>query len=182
MTYRFLLFSQEVENFVMEIIAPASSSFLDIHNLILENCSYVLTGNHRFFLCNEDWKTQAKVYLSDDVHLSYDEDLYLMEDAILEDFIEEDYARIAYVYNVDEKKTLLLELVDKKFGETIEKAVVGRKKGVAPAQFDIEEDEVNDLQLDSSRQMPTDEDSDFDDSDDSFSEDELDMEGFELSE
>ena len=90
MTYRFLLFSQEVENFVMEIIAPASSSFLDIHNLILENCSYVLTGNHRFFLCNEDWKTQAKVYLSDDVHLSYDEDLYLMEDAILEDFIEED--------------------------------------------------------------------------------------------
>ena len=77
MTYRFLLFSQEVENFVMEIIAPASSSFLDIHNLILENCSYVLTGNHRFFLCNEDWKTQAKVYLSDDVNLSYDEDLYL---------------------------------------------------------------------------------------------------------
>jgi hypothetical protein len=71
----------------MEILAPASSSFLDIHNLILENCSYVLTGNHRFFLCNEDWKTQAKVYLSDDVNLSYDEDLYLMEDAILEDFI-----------------------------------------------------------------------------------------------
>jgi hypothetical protein len=68
------------------------------------------------------------------------------------------------------------------FGETIEKAVVGRKKGVAPAQFDIEEDEVNDPQLDSSKQIPADEDSDFDDSDDSFSEDELDMEGFELSE
>ena len=41
---------------------------------------------------------------------------------------------------------------------------------------------MNDLQLDSSKQIPTDEDSDFDDSDDSFSEDELDMEGFELSE
>lgn len=182
MTYRFLLFSQEVEDFVMEIIAPASSSFLDIHNLILENCSYTLTGNHRFFLCNEDWKTQARVYLTDDVRLSYDEDLYLMEDAILEDFIEEDYARIAYVYNVDEKKTLLLELVEKKFGETVENALVSRKKGTAPVQFDLEDEETLEVAQDTSKVIPVEEDNDDEDSDASFSEDELDMEGFEFSE
>ena len=182
MTYRFIAFSEEVENFVMEIKAPPSASFLELHKLILKTCNYSEQENHQFLICDENWRVKKKVHLTDSGSSSLDEDLYLMESTFLEDFIEEDYARIAYVYNVDEKKTLLLELVDKKFGETIEKAVVGRKKGVAPAQFDIEEDEVNDLQLDSSKQMPTDEDSDFDDSDDSFSEDELDMEGFELSE
>ena len=181
MTYRFLLFSEEVESFVMEIKAPSSSTFLELHTLIQDSCGYFEDDNHVFLICNEAWKVKNKVYLKDTDSIGMDEDLYLMDNTILEDFIEENGQHIAYVYNMGDKKTLLLEMVEEIFGEKVEKLIVSRRKGTPPMQFELIEDVALPVVP---PVVPTNDESDAADADDSgmFSEDELDMEGFEVNE
>ena len=182
MTYRFIAFSEEVENFVMEIKAPPSASFLELHKLILKTCNYSEQENHQFLICDENWRVKEKVHLSDSGSSSLDEDLYLMEDTFLEDFIEEEGQHIAYIYDVTAKKTLLIEHTENIFGEKAEKAFVRRQKGSAPAQFD--EDDTTTTAATTATIPPLAEEQAEDDpyADDSFAEDEIDMEGFEVTE
>ena len=181
MTYRFLLFSEEVENFVMEIKAPSSATFHELQTLIQNSCGYTEDDNHMFLICNEAWKVKDKVYLRDTDSMGMDEDLYLMDNTILEDFIEGNGQHIAYVYNMCDKKTLLLEMVEEIFGEKTDKPIVSRRKGTPPVQFEVMEEIVLPV---SSPVVPANDDPDSLDADDSgvFSEDELDMEGFEVNE
>ena len=58
MTYRILVFSEEEENFVIEIMASPSTTFHELHTLIMEACEYTETGNHQFLICNEAWKVK----------------------------------------------------------------------------------------------------------------------------
>lgn len=182
MTYRLLLFSEEVENFVMEIMAPPSATFHELHTLILNECAYTEKGNHRFLICDEGWKVKEKIHLHDSGKTCYDEDLYLMEDAILDDFIEENGQHIAYVYDTEAKSTFLLDLVETIFGEKAEKAYVRRRKGTPPAQFE-ESFEIPAIEtMHASQTVITEPEKDDITDDDSFSEDEIDTEGFEVSE
>lgn len=199
MVHRFLLFCEEVENFVMEIKAPSTSTFKQLHDLIIDSCGYIESGNHRFLLCDEDWRVQKKIYLHEKKNGGYDEDLLLMEDCYLEDYIEEEGQRIAYAYDMVGKRTFLMELVENIYGEKLSAPIVSRKKGVAPEQFELPE--IEEIPHPSPRQLdgsingialppqggwgvvPED---DQDDSnfygDDSFEDEEIDMEGFEVEE
>lgn len=187
MTYRLLLFSEEVENFVMEIMAPPSATFQELHELILKECSYTEKGNHRFLICNESWKAKEKIHLHDPGKTGYDEDLFLMKDAILDDFIEGNGQHIAYVYDTEAKSTFLLDLVETIFGEKAENVYVRRRKGTPPPQsandYSIPEIETAATQSSSAINATeaTDAEEDIID-DDSFDTDEIDAEGFEVSE
>ena len=55
MTQRLTLFSQEVEDFVLELKIDADATFLDLHNLIQEACDYHDRHNHSFLICDEEW-------------------------------------------------------------------------------------------------------------------------------
>ncbi len=178
MTYRFLLFSEEEEHFVMEVFAPVSATFHELHSLILNECSYIEKGNHRFLLCDEWWKAKEKIHLHDSGNTGYDEDLYLMHDAVLDDFIEESGQHIAYVYDTETKGTFLLELTEIIFGETEEKAYIGRRKGTPPPQFKASDEEADAGTAATPQTVIPEPEAD----DSTFSEDELDAEGFEVSE
>ena len=52
MTHRFILFSQEVKNFVIEIKASPQSTFRQLHDIIQSHCQYVESGNHHFLICD----------------------------------------------------------------------------------------------------------------------------------
>lgn len=182
MTYRFLLFSEEVENFVMEIISPSSATFHELHALIQESCGYVEDDNHVFLVCDEAWKVKEKVYLRDTASIGMDEDIYLMESTILDEFIEEEGQHMAYLYDGASKKTLLLEMVESIFGEKADKAYVSRRKGVPPCQFEhVGEEPVVPMVP---QTVPSNDETEVSDTDDTglFMEDELDMEGFEVNE
>lgn len=182
MTHRFLLFSEEEANFVMEIMAPPSTTFLELHTLIHKSCSYDVEGNHLFLICNEDWKVKEKIHLNDVASMDYDEDIFLMKDSILEDFIEEEGQHMAYIYETGAKKKLLIELVENIFGEKAEKAFVSRQKGTPPVQF--EETPARQTPSEATSTPTTTDEQTGDDpyTDDSFNEDEIDMEGFEVTE
>ena len=54
MTLRLTLFSQEVEDFVVEIKIDAEATFADLHRLILADCGYQEIDGQKFLLCDED--------------------------------------------------------------------------------------------------------------------------------
>lgn len=182
MTYRFILFSEEEEEFVMEIIAPSSTTFFDLHSLIQESCDYKDNGNHLFLVCDDEWKVQEKVYLYDDKTIGFDEDIFLMKNTILEDFIEEAGQHVAYIYDILRKSKFLIELVENMFGENVENPYVRRKKGLPPSQFS---DEENFVVLESSSPSIKTDDAPFETEEynsDDFEEGELDTDGFEVKE
>lgn len=183
MTHRFILFSEETENFVMEIKASPSTSFLDLHNLILRECGYQEQKTHTFLICNDNWKVQERIHLNDTGSIDYDEDLYIMEDTALEDIIEEEGQKIAYFYDEGGHKLFLMELVENIFGEKVEHAYVSRRKGTPPAQ--VAEEQATEPDNTANTQESSNSNEENEDTvsgNDSFAEDELDMEGFEITE
>lgn len=182
MTHRFLIFSEEQANFVMEIMAPPSTTFHELHTLIMDSCGYFESGNHLFLICNEEWKVKQKIHLNDVASMDYDEDIFLMESSILEDFIEEEGQHMAYIYEPGTKKKFLIELVENIFGEKAEKAFIRRQKGTAPAQFN--EEPILPAQTEVAPATTNNDEQASEDAyiDDSFNEDEIDMEGFEVTE
>ena len=114
------MFCEEEPNFVMEIMASPSTSFHELHTLIHKTCGYEENGDHLFLICNEDWKVKEKIHLHDTASIGYDEDFFLMENSILEDFIEEEGQHMAYIYETSARKKFLIELVENIFGEMTE--------------------------------------------------------------
>ena len=110
-----------------------------------------------------------------------------MESTFLEDFIDEEGQRIAYIYDITTKKSLLIEHIENIFGEKVEQAFVSRQKGFAPLQSSEEFTFISDKSIITAIEGNTAEqaieelnDEDIIGSDD-FSEEELDMEGFEVT-
>mgnify|MGYP003290314846 CR=1 FL=1 len=180
MTYRILVFSEEEENFVIEIMASPSTTFHELHALIMDACEYTETGNHQFLICNEAWKGKEKIHLHSPQSVGMDEDLYMMDEVRLEDFLEEDGQHIAYIYETNSRKSLLIELVENIFSTKTDKVFVSRHKGTPPTQKEEMEEVAASI-------IPTTADtteSATEENEDGalFSDDELDMEGFEVSE
>lgn len=175
MNLRITLASTEVEDFALEMLIDANASFLDLHNLIIKACHYDEGDKHRFYICDEDWRPEQRILLHDEGITGSDEDLYLMEDTILGDFLEDEGQRFAYRFDPESRRLFLMELTETTFGEPQEKPVVKKRIGMPPAQT-LEEEEaapapVNNIapELDESFY-----------GDEGFEEEEFDEEGFDI--
>ncbi len=179
MTQRFTLFSEEVEDFVLEILIDSDATFHDLHRLILDACGYTDQQNHAFMVCNEDWRIEQKIRQTDTGNLRSDEDLFLMDETRLEEFLEDEGQRLLYVFDTQEKRIFLMELTENLFGDPVPEPIVNRRHGTAPYQVLDEEPEAT---KPATPQPSTEElEEDFY-GDDGFEADELDAEGFEINE
>ncbi len=178
MTFKITVASNEVEDFVLEILIDADSTFHDLHKTILKACKYQEGSNHTIYICDENWRSEQRILLNDDGSTSSDEDLFLMEDTILGDFLEDEGQRIAYRFDPESRRLFLLELSEISFGARQEKPEVKRRHGVPPLQSEPE-DETD------ATPTPTptdDEDAEMGESfygDEGFEAEEFDEEGFE---
>lgn len=175
MTQRFTLFSQESEDFVLEIKMDASAKFEELHHLILQECHFIEKGNHVFLICDEDWHVEHKICLLNDGNNRNDEDVYLMSDTSLRDFLEDEGQRIAYIFDTDDHRFFLLELTENIFGKPQSVSIISKRHGTPPPQF--QEDEI--VETKSSETIDTGEQFY---GDDGFEEEDFDPEGFEIAE
>lgn len=179
MTLKLTIASGEVEDFALEILIDANSTFLDLHKTILKACRYVEGDKHRFYICDEDWRPERRILLQDEGITKSDEDLYLMEDTVLGDFLEDEGQRMAYRFDPDSRRMFLIELTETSFGTRQEQAKVSKHYGTAPQQTLDDEDDfipapqttANSPELDESFY-----------GDEGFEEDEFDPEGFDIVE
>ncbi len=178
MTLRITLISQENEDFILELKIDADASFADLHHLILRQCGYEEAHGQRFFICDENWHPTQRILLSDEENVDIDEDVYLMSDTDLGEFLEDEGQRFTYRFDPENRRMFLLELTETTFGEKIPaEGITTRRHGKVPSQYLTHEEEQTPIQNPLNEEL----EEEFY-GEDGFEEEDLDLEGFDILE
>ncbi|MDE6159336.1 MAG: hypothetical protein K2F69_04475 [Bacteroidaceae bacterium] len=168
--------SAESEDFCIRLRLDAGSTFLTLHKLILRTCGYQELPGQRFFICDDNWKPETRILLSDEGNVNIDEDVLLMSDTELGEFLEDEGQHLTYRFDPENRRMFLLELTETSFGQEVDACgEVGSKKGKAPRQLVDEEIEIPQKQTEVSEELGE----EFY-GEDGFDSEEIDEEGFDI--
>lgn len=170
MIFRFLLLSDEVDNFKREIQIDADDTFFDLHKAIIKSVNYQDGEMTSFFICNDDWEKEREITLVE-MDTTSEEDSYTMEGSVLNDFLEDERQKLMYVFDYMTERAFFMELREIITGKDLKEAVCTKSEGEPPIQF--AETESYDLST------PTIETGENFYGDEGYDMDELDTEGFE---
>lgn len=170
MIFKFLILSDEVENFRREITIDADATFLDLYKAILECTGFSNREMASFFLCDGKWRKEKEITLVE-MDTYSDEDSFIMEECVLSDFLEDEKQKLMFVFDYLTERALYIELSEIITGKSQKKPLCTLSVGEAPRQqMNIEEVRVESLSADLGESFYGDE---------SFDMEELDREGFE---
>ena len=169
MLYKFLILSDEVDDFLREITIDAGATFFDLHNAILDSVHYEKDQMTSFFLCNDEWEKQQEITLIE-METSSEYDNLVMDVTTLEDYVTEEKQKLLYYFDPLSDRAFFIimqELIPRKNSD---KAECTRSEGRPPKQVaDFNDTAVRTIGSDIDEQFYGDED---------FNVDELDSEGF----
>lgn len=134
MVYRFLLLSDEADNFEREIQISSQATFLDFHHEILKATEYDPNQLYSFFICEDDWTKQTEV-TQIEMDTSSEEDSYVMEKTALEDLITEEHQKLLYVFDQLSERVFFIELRQIITGQDLQEAVCTLSAGDPPQQL-----------------------------------------------
>lgn len=170
MIFRFLLLSDEVDDFKREIQIDPDATFLDLHKAIIESVNFKDEDMTSFFLCDDNWEKEQEITLIE-MDTSSEEDSYVMSDCVLNDFLEDERQKLLYVFDYFTERAFFIELMEIITGKSLDKPKVTISEGTPPPQFtEFENFETTAASLDIGESFYGDEGYDMD---------ELDAEGFE---
>lgn len=176
MIYKFLLLSDEVESFTREISINANASFLELNDAIIEAVGYSKDQLTSFFLCEDNWEKREEITLMDMGTSSFEDDILLMEETIISDYVEDEHQRLLFQFDIMADRSLFMELREIEFGKDLSEPMCSQSKGKAPKQaLTIEEvDSKTVATTASAAMMDIDDDYGFENS---YNQDELDFDG-----
>lgn len=170
MIFRFLILSDETEDFKREIQIDGDASFLDLHKAIIESVNYKDAEMTSFFICSDSWEKEREITLVE-MDTTSEEDSYTMENSILNDFLEDERQKLMYVFDYLSERALFMELREIITGKNLDSAKCTKSIGIAPPQFvDFDEAIISTSTLDTGEVFY---------GSDSYNIEELDLEGFE---
>lgn len=173
MVYKFRIISDEVDDFLREIKIDSEASFLDFHEAILKSTGYKDDQMTSFFICDDDWEKEIEVTLEDMGNSSSEEDSFVMKDTPLSELVEDEKQKLIYVFDPLAERVFFIELSEIITGKDLEHAICSRKEGNPPQQtIDFEEQMANNTSLDLGEDFYGDQE---------YNIDELDDEGYEMS-
>lgn len=170
MIYRFLILSDEVENFKREIKIDADATFYDLYKAIIDCTGYSDKEMASFVLCDDNWRKEMEITLVK-MDTSSDEDSYSMEECVLSDYLEEEKQKLMFVFDYFTERALYMELSEIIPGKKLKQPLCTLSKGEAPPQITNFEEMTSDTTLQDMGESFY--------GDESFDMDELDQEGFE---
>jgi hypothetical protein len=177
MVYKFVILSDEVDDFRRDIVIDSDATFLELHNAILDSVNYTKDQMTSFFICDDGWNKETEITLVE-MDTSSEVDNYVMDTTRLGDLLEYEKQRLLYVFEFLTERSFFMELREIITGKSLEKAECIKSKGNPPAQ--VTEFEDFDVKTTTTTIDP---DNDFFDNDDDFNLDEYDEEDFgDLSE
>lgn len=109
MIYNFRMVSDEVPNFRREIQIDADATFADLKNAICDSVGYDKNQMCSFFICADNWEKEKEITL-EDMGSDSDQDVYLMEDSYLSDFIEDEGQRLMFTFDYMTDRSFFLEM------------------------------------------------------------------------
>lgn len=134
MIFRFIILSDEVDDFRRDILIDSEASFFDLHNAILDAVSYQKGEISSFFICDEDWAKEIEITLIE-MDTSSEEDSYVMDSTHLSDLLEDEKQKLLYVFEYLTERSFFMELREIITGKDLDKPECTKSIGEAPPQF-----------------------------------------------
>lgn len=134
MVYRFLILSDEVDDFKREIMIDSEATFLDLYNAIMDSVEYSKDQMCSFFICDDDWSKNTEITLVE-MDTSSEVDSYIMEDTSLESLLEDEHQKLLFVFDFFAERAFFMELGEIIPGKDLEKPECTRSQGEAPVQI-----------------------------------------------
>lgn len=133
MVYRFKIMSDEAPDFRLEIQIDSYSDFRQLRDTLLHAAGYDTLGEaDTFFICDDDWTPRIEIAL-DDIGSDSDVDVYVMDETILEDLIEEEGQRLTFCYDADDPtRFFLMEMREMLPGRKLSSPLCTLRRGIAP--------------------------------------------------
>lgn len=176
MIFTFRLVSDEVDNFKREIKIDASATFLDLKNAICECVGYDKNQMSSFFLCDRNWEKEKEITF-EDMGSDADQDIWLMDESVLGDFIDDEGQKMLYVFDYITDRAFFIEMTEMVPGRALKDPFCSLSKGLPPQEV-VDLDDF-DAKVDAkAAAAESDLDEDFY-GDESFNDDEFDAEGFD---
>ncbi len=134
MIFRFLIISNEVDDFIREIQIDSEATFLDLYNILVDSVGYSRDQMSSFFISDDDWSKKAEITLVD-MGTSSEEDSYIMDGTRLEELLEDEGQKLLYVFDYLTERSLFMELREIILGKSLDKPVCTRSEGLPPPQM-----------------------------------------------
>lgn len=185
MVFRIKYICEEVDGFVRELKIDSDATFLDLNKAILASCGYPDDQMTSFYLCDEEWRRGEQITREDMGFGDSDEDVYVMEKTRLSELIEDEEQHLEFVFDPFSNRTFFLDVKEMIPGEHLAEAEVIRSKGEAPEQIIIPDDDPL-APVKGGKKKAAAASDDFGDDifydGAAFNDDEIDLDGFEISE
>lgn len=133
MVYRFLVLSDEVDNFKRELKISSEATFLDLHHALLETTKFRPDEMYSFFVCDDDWSKKIEITLFD-MDASSEVDTYVMDKTALEELLEDEGQKLLYVFDYMTERALFMELKEIVPGQRLDAPVCSLAVGNPPEQ------------------------------------------------
>ena len=65
MIYRFVIISDETDNFRLQIAIDSTATFMDLRNIILDSTGYSKEQMDSFYVCDDEWNKEKEVTCMD---------------------------------------------------------------------------------------------------------------------
>lgn len=134
MLFRFLILSDEVDNFKREIKIDSEATFLDLQNAILDAVGYTKDQMTSFFICDDDWSKKTEITLIE-MDTSSEVDNYVMADTKLDELLEDEHQRLLFVFDYMTERAFFIELREIIPGQDLDAPICSKSKGTPPPQI-----------------------------------------------
>ena len=134
MIFTFRIVSDEVDNFRREIKIDADATFLDLKNAICESVDYDKNQMCSFFICDDNWEKEKEITL-EDMGSDSAQEVYLMDDSILGDFIDDEGQRLMFTFDYMTDRSFFIEMKKLETGRNLIDPVCSMAVGKAPTQM-----------------------------------------------
>lgn len=134
MIFNFRVVSDEVDNFRREIQIDTTATFLDLKNAICDSVGFDKNEMCSFFICDEGWEKEKEITL-EDMGTDSDQDAYLMDETVLEDFIDDEGQRLLFTFDYISDRSFFIEMNEIIPRRNLKDPVCTLSKGNPPAQL-----------------------------------------------
>lgn len=109
MVFRFLILSEETDDFKREFKVDADNTFFDFFKAIASSTGLDKNQDSSFFICSDDWRKKQEISLFEK-DVDFDEDVYLMDECILSDYLEDEKQKLMFVFDYEHERALYIVL------------------------------------------------------------------------
>ncbi len=140
MVYRIVVASNEVKGFRRDLLIDGSATFLELYQALTKTLHYSTDEPSLFRITDSQWRPKYDIHLVDMGTGRSDEEVYLMEDTYLEDFLDHEGDRLLYTFDMLGNRSLYMELREIRLGESVSEPKVVLETGEAPHQSTLLEE------------------------------------------